>query len=483
MNTRAEDIVVNVCKDKKMTNMRSSTSDILVRLTPAVQLSLEQSLDFIADDELVEVTTRRVFGCASASSTTRRVSNRLGAPPDLRPRVRWYAVDIPGGHRGCSVSATEERERLIDGAKAVLRSNDLGRSTKPAPDLYPHQWNWDSCFIAIGLSHLSFQRAADEIRSLLRAQWTNGLVPQIVFNPSASGYFPGPDVWQSKRSPNAPRDVETSGITQPPVMATAVRRIVETAPFETRLWRSRARSIRRSSLYHRWLHTERDPDGSGLVVVVHPWESGLDNSPPYLDAGKRVHMDYKPKYERLDLLHVAAKNRPTNKDYDLYVYLLEQMRAVDWDQRRYLEVAQLQVQDVLFSSILCRADRDLAQVARLIGEDPGELEEWHAASARAIETVLWDEARGTYFSRDRVTGELLTDDTIGAFHTLYGGVTSRERAGAPGRRAPAEPSVVLASRRPPHSHHGDELAVVQPGKLLAGSRLGEHQLDGHARTA
>jgi len=61
--------------------------------------------------------------------------------------------------------------------------------------------------------------------------------------------------------------------------------------------------------------------------MVHPWESGLDNSPPYLDAGRRVHLTYKPQYERLDLLHVAAKNRPTNKDYDLFVWLLEQMRA------------------------------------------------------------------------------------------------------------------------------------------------------------
>jgi GTP-binding protein len=60
MNSRAEDIVINVCKDKKKTNMRSSTADILVRLTPAVQLSLEQSLDFIADDELVEVTPQSI---------------------------------------------------------------------------------------------------------------------------------------------------------------------------------------------------------------------------------------------------------------------------------------------------------------------------------------------------------------------------------------------------------------------------------------
>jgi GTP-binding protein len=48
--------MVNVCKEKKQTNIRSSTSDIAVRLTPAVKLSLEQSLDFINADELVEVT-------------------------------------------------------------------------------------------------------------------------------------------------------------------------------------------------------------------------------------------------------------------------------------------------------------------------------------------------------------------------------------------------------------------------------------------
>lgn len=56
LNSRGGDIVINVCKDKKKTNVRSSTSDILVRLTPATILSLEQSLDFLQDDELVEVT-------------------------------------------------------------------------------------------------------------------------------------------------------------------------------------------------------------------------------------------------------------------------------------------------------------------------------------------------------------------------------------------------------------------------------------------
>jgi GTP-binding protein len=60
LNQRPSDLVVNVCKEKKMTNVRSSTSDIAVRLTPAVKLSLEQSLDFINADELVEVTPKTV---------------------------------------------------------------------------------------------------------------------------------------------------------------------------------------------------------------------------------------------------------------------------------------------------------------------------------------------------------------------------------------------------------------------------------------
>lgn len=59
-NARAEDIVVNVCKKKHVTNMRASGSDEALRLTPPVVLSLEQCLEFIADDELVEVTPKSI---------------------------------------------------------------------------------------------------------------------------------------------------------------------------------------------------------------------------------------------------------------------------------------------------------------------------------------------------------------------------------------------------------------------------------------
>ncbi len=57
-NARSEDMDVNPAKEKKLSNVRSSTADELVRLTPARQLSLDQALEFIREDEAVEVTPR-----------------------------------------------------------------------------------------------------------------------------------------------------------------------------------------------------------------------------------------------------------------------------------------------------------------------------------------------------------------------------------------------------------------------------------------
>ena len=54
--SRNEDVVCNVCKKKQMTNTRASGSDDALRLIPPTTLSLEQSMEFIKDDELLEVT-------------------------------------------------------------------------------------------------------------------------------------------------------------------------------------------------------------------------------------------------------------------------------------------------------------------------------------------------------------------------------------------------------------------------------------------
>jgi GTP-binding protein len=59
-NVRSDDLDVNVCKEKHLTNMRSSTSDVLVRLVPHRELTLDQAMEFVRDDECVEVTPESV---------------------------------------------------------------------------------------------------------------------------------------------------------------------------------------------------------------------------------------------------------------------------------------------------------------------------------------------------------------------------------------------------------------------------------------
>ena len=59
-NNKDNDLVVNVCKEKKLTNMRASGSDVNIILTPATKMSLEQILSFLNEDELAEITPKKI---------------------------------------------------------------------------------------------------------------------------------------------------------------------------------------------------------------------------------------------------------------------------------------------------------------------------------------------------------------------------------------------------------------------------------------
>lgn len=81
-NPRTRDIAINVCKEKKKTNIRSSTSDIAVKLTPPIIMSLEQSIDFINKDELVEVTPENIRLRKKILSETMRLRDRKSTDHD-----------------------------------------------------------------------------------------------------------------------------------------------------------------------------------------------------------------------------------------------------------------------------------------------------------------------------------------------------------------------------------------------------------------
>ena len=257
-----------------------------------------------------------------------------------------------------------QSESLRDAALEVLRKNDLGNWTRPAPRLYPHQWSWDSAFIAIGLAEVDPDRALRELETLFSAQWSDGRVPHIVFNPRAADYFPGPDRWaSSKTSPAAPRDVATSGLIQPPVHGLAVQRILEVAQsrgltdIQTRV----AELLPKLVSWHRYLANSRDPNGTGLLLIYHPWESGTDNSPRWDSTMARIEVGDLPAYQRHDLKHVDdPSERPTHSEYDRYLWLVELLKQAHYDDAAIQDSTYpFRVRDVLMSAIFAAASAGL----------------------------------------------------------------------------------------------------------------------------
>src|SRR5918998_4868559 len=321
-------------------------------------------------------------------------------------------------------------EQLVQQAKLVLDFNWNGEYTQPGPRLYPHQWSWDSALIAIGYAHFYQDRAMQELSHLFESQWKNGLLPQIVFNPRFGEYFPGIDFWHAERSPNAPRDRKTSGVIQPPIHATAMLYVYRHAKDEATAKEFLEYNFPKLKAWHEYLHRERDPEGEGLVYIRHPWESGMDNSPMWDSIMERLQLrpDQIPKYKRADMHFVVAGDRPLDAAYDRFAYLVKRFSDRDYDEARIREECPFLVQDVLFNMLLCQSDRDLAEIARILGENPLPLEERAERTESAINGKLWDEQHGIYLDLDVASGLPLQVYIAANFVPLYAGIPDEGRA-------------------------------------------------------
>lgn len=263
---------------------------------------------------------------------------------------------------------------LLAKAKKVLENNWRGSHTVPSPYLYPHQWSWDSAFTALGYAHYDTDKAMRELRSMLEGQWKNGMIPHIIFR-SKESYFPGPGFWDSKRSNNAP-DIETSGITQPPVHALAALKIYQLADDKKTAEGFLKEIFPKLLAFHRYMLTERDPEKTGLVTIYHPWESGFDNSVRWDEPLARVKPENLPEYERVDNKKIDSNQRPDDATYDKFVYLVEIMKKHDYDDRRIYAEIPFKVKDISCSTILYSANLALKDIAGIIKEDDSEIRKW-----------------------------------------------------------------------------------------------------------
>jgi hypothetical protein len=321
----------------------------------------------------------------------------------------------------------------------VLTLNDLGKWTRPTAKLYPHQWLWDSCFIAIGLRHVDVGRAQDEIRTLLQGQWKNGMLPYIIFG-KAKEYHAGPGLWHSEVSPNCPANIKSTGGTQPPMVAEAVVRIGQSlTPARRKAWYKEVYPA--VAAYHEWLYRDRDPEGTGLVALYHSWETGLDNNPPWMHMlhehalsrrlwlmdKSRPLMKFMERF-RKDTSIVPASERMSTLELMAFYDLVRDMRRLRYDDKALYKEGKLVIQDVLMNSVLVRATQHLGAIAQEIGEDLPPLTAKALARGATVLEQLWDEETGYYYSRDCRTNTLIKLPTIASFMPLYAARLPKKRA-------------------------------------------------------
>ncbi|MGW0606231.1 MGH1-like glycoside hydrolase domain-containing protein [Streptomyces sp. NPDC002640] len=354
--------------------------------------------------------------------STAREPERLPALPDV-PEV----PSAPGiAHDPATLAGSLHARACL-----VLDENWQGASTVPSRSLYPHQWSWDSAFIAIGLRHLSALRAQTELLTLFSAQWDDGRIPHIVFNPAVphDAYFPSPDFWRSRtdgRPSGAPPVVQTSGIVQPPVHALAVWLTHRADPGLSRTNGFLRRAYPHLVSWHNYLLRHRDLGGGGLVSVVHPWEQGMDNSPCWDPPLSRVTPAPAGSFTRADLAHGAPEDRPTDLDYGRYVKL-----AMDYRDRGYVDGrGEFAVEDPAFNALLIASEHSLGLIEAELGIRATARHVRAARLTRALVDRLWSEEHGAFLCRDVLVDELIEEHGVAQLIPLILPTLDEEVAGA-----------------------------------------------------
>lgn len=333
-----------------------------------------------------------------------------------------------------SLAPEDLNTHLLD----ILKNNDQGDHISPVGNLYPHQWLWDSCFIAIGLRHSDPERAAHEVANLVHGQWANGMMPHMIFNRGRK-YHLERDAWRSWLSPFAPDKLSTSGITQPPVIAEAVVKIGKklSATDRREFYHYMYEPL---VAYHEWMYNERDPHKEGLTLQIHPNEVGMDNTPPWvrqlyehnrpwwIAAIEKLHLDSTVNFIRRDTRRVNPGQRISNIEALVLWDVVRRLRRKHYDIDKILHRALFCTEDISFNSILIRNNTCLRSIASTIKRKlPPELIDNMNHTEEALEQ-LYDEGTGQYYSRDFITHKLIIEPSIGTLMPLYAGTISKERA-------------------------------------------------------
>ena len=213
------------------------------------------------------------------------------------------------------------------------------------------------------------------------------------------------------------------------MLATCVRKLLDTGKDSA----IDSRELKQISLkimnWHRWFWSARDPENTGLVSILHPWESGMDNSPAWDNSLARVPSTNNSLYKRQDTKLIDSSQRPMQKEYDRYLYLVEKLRDEDYDSNKISQNFPFRVVDIGLNSILQRSNIDLLALMDQFGMLSESLElKRRIELTRKAFFQLWDPQHEHFYNKDDISKQLIRVSTSACFLPLFGQLANDEQA-------------------------------------------------------
>ncbi len=275
----------------------------------------------------------------------------------------------------------------------------------PSPGRYHWQWFWDSCFHVIALSRLDTEMARRELETIFATQRDDGFIGHIVYWGRRGAfltalYFQGKfGEWRRRHS----------AMLQPPLIAQTVEALYKATRDRELLNQALPKVI----AYYDWIARERDPDDTGLISIISPFECGMDNSPVFDTPLGLKH----PGRNAL-----LIKNR-----------LLDLNNAFrgNFDYRKIRSRNGFNVVDPFMNAVMADG---LRTTARLLADSDladrsGEFDARAGVMEEAINDQLWDEDLGYYIYLSGNRRERLNDLTAGSLMPIMCESTPADRIG------------------------------------------------------
>lgn len=261
--------------------------------------------------------------------------------------------------------------------------------TLPSSSYYPHQWFWDSCFHSIIYASFGqFQKAEDELKSLLAKQWENGMIPHLIYLDDTRF----DEDWGTNNM--------TSSITQPPMIAYAAEKICK------RNKKFVKDIFEQLNKYYDWLYDARSENY--LLSIIHPWESGLDDF---------VSWDSVLSLENPDKKTLADKKR----------YLLAEYVKTGHDSRKFMKRNLFNVKCLVFNSIYILNLRSMVALAKVLGKNSEQKYQDRLDKTNIAYKRFFDKKTKVYTTFDS-NGFVKNNNNFSVFFPLVAGALTKEEA-------------------------------------------------------